>query len=98
MELLYFCPRWGQEHIPWDVFLQKVKQAGYDGVEAALPLGKKEQEEILAGFAKYSLRFIAQHYETINPDFDNHCTEYENRLRSLSKAQPLFINAQTGKD
>lgn len=52
MELLYFCPRWGQEHTPWEIFLQKVKEEGYDGVEASLPLSEKEQEEILNGFIK----------------------------------------------
>jgi hypothetical protein len=38
MKVLFFCPRWGQEHTPWNVFLNNVKQAGYDGVEAGLPL------------------------------------------------------------
>lgn len=98
MQLLYFCPRWGQENTPWDNFLQKVKEAGYDGVEASLPLCEDEQEEILNGFAKYSLQFIGQHWETVNPDFDEHKAEYETRLRSLANAGPLFICAQTGKD
>ncbi|MEJ7685108.1 MAG: sugar phosphate isomerase/epimerase [Segetibacter sp.] len=98
MNLLYFCPRWGQEHMTWDIFLQKVKEAGYDGVEASLPLSRKEQEEILNGFAKYNLQFIAQHWETVNQDFDKHIAEYETRLRSLADDKPLFINAQTGKD
>src|SRR4051794_9748295 len=98
MQLLFFCPRWGQEQIPWNVFLQKVKEAGYDGVECSLPLAGSEQEEILNEFSKYNLQFIAQHWETVNPDFGEHCQEYEARLESLAKAAPLFINSQTGKD
>lgn len=98
MNVLYFCPRWGQEHTRWDVFLQKVKEAGYDGAEVSLPPSKKEQEKMLNGFAKYDLQFIGQHWETVNPDFDKHLSEYETRLRSLAKAKPLFINTQTGKD
>lgn len=34
----------------------------------------------------------------MDPDFDKHKAEYETRLRSLAKAKPLFVNAQTGKD
>jgi sugar phosphate isomerase/epimerase len=98
MKLLFFCPRWGQEQTPWKTFLQKVKAAGYDGVETGLPLHKREQEEILNEFTKHSLQLIAQHWETINPDFNAHYSEYETRLQSLASAKPLFINTQTGKD
>lgn len=98
MKLLFFCPRWGREDTPWNIFLQKVKESGYDGVECGLPLLEKEQKEILDGFAKYDLQLIAQHWETVHPDFDKHCIEYETRLQSLANAKPLFINTQTGKD
>lgn len=98
MQLLFFCPRWGQELTPWDIFLRKVKEAGYDGVECGLPLVEKEQEEILNGFAACNLKFIAQHWETIHQDFEKHCLEYEIRLKSLANAKPLFVNTQTGKD
>ncbi|WP_018612158.1 sugar phosphate isomerase/epimerase family protein [Segetibacter koreensis] len=98
MKLLFFCPRWGQEHTPWDTFLQNVKEAGYDGVECSLPLSEREQEEILSGFSKYNLQFIAQHWETVDPNFEKHCLEYQTRLQSLANAKPLFINTQTGKD
>lgn len=98
MKLQFFCPRWGCEQIPWKIFLQNVKEAGYDGVEAGLPMHQREQEEILNELAKQNLQFIAQHWETVNPDFDKHCAEYETRLYSLANTKPLFINTQTGKD
>lgn len=98
MQLFFFCPRWGQENTPWDIFLQKVKKEGYDGVECSLPPSEKEQNEILEEFNKYDLKLIGQHWETIQPDFDKHCEEYKSRLQSLTNARPLFINSQTGKD
>jgi sugar phosphate isomerase/epimerase len=98
MKLLFFCPRWGQEHLPWDFFLSKVKQAGYDGVEAGLPLDENEKNKILKAIEDSGLRFIAQHYETKERDFAQHCSEYEIRIRNLASSKPLFINTQTGKD
>lgn len=98
MDILFFCPRWGQEQIPWNIFSAKVKEAGYDGVESGLPLHQKEQEEILNELAKHDLKLISQHWETVNPDFGQHYKEYETRLHSLAHAKPLFINSQTGKD
>jgi sugar phosphate isomerase/epimerase len=98
MKLLFFCPRWGQEHVPWNNFLSNVKEAGYDGVECGLPETENEQSEMLEGLLKYNLRFIGQHWQTINPNFKEHCIEYETRLKALADARPMFINTQTGKD
>jgi sugar phosphate isomerase/epimerase len=98
MKILFFCPRWGQEHVAWDVFLNNVKNAGYDGVEASLPIGEVEKEDILNSIQNSGLRFIAQHWETKEKNFEQHCNEYFLRLMNLASAKPLFINTQTGKD
>lgn len=98
MKIYFFCPRWGQEHTTWEVFLYSVKSAGYDGIEASLPTGEKEKEEMLNGLAKYDLKLIGQHWETVEPDFKKHCKEYESRLRNLAALKPVLINSQTGKD
>ncbi|BAU53590.1 sugar phosphate isomerase/epimerase family protein [Mucilaginibacter gotjawali] len=98
MKILFFCPRWGQEDVEWDVFLRKVKQAGYDGVEASLPQDEKQKFLILNGLEKQGLQFIAQHYETTEKKFDIHCQQFEQRLLNLASGNPLFINTQTGKD
>lgn len=37
LTLQFFCPRWGQEHETYAAFCRKVKGAGYDGIEAAVP-------------------------------------------------------------
>ncbi|MBD0331785.1 MAG: sugar phosphate isomerase/epimerase [Chitinophagaceae bacterium] len=98
MQLLFFCPRWGQNDVPWDEFAKKVKHAGYNGVETSLPLEQNEKQVILYELAKYDLQFIGQHWETVSPDFKQHVTEYKKWLYNLTDAKPLFINSQTGKD
>ena len=98
MDLKFFCPRWGSENLSYDLFFDKVKEAGYDGVEFSLPLDKKEKSLILRLLEKSGLLFIAQHWETTTNDFDQHKKEYQQRLINLTEANPLFINAHTGKD
>ena len=98
MEVLFFCPRWGQESVDWDTFSQKVKKAGYDGVEASLPYDEKEKTLILNSLQKHGLQFIAQHYETAEKDFAQHYQQFEQRMLNLAAEKPLFINSQTGKD
>ncbi len=98
MKLFFFCPRWGQEHLSWDVFLEKVKTAGYNGVETSLPMDKFERSEIVTKINEYGLFLIAQHWETIESDFTLHEKEYLIRLEALASVRPLLINTQTGKD
>lgn len=96
-QLRFFCPLWGSENLPFEVFAEKVKAAGYDGIE--IPLGQTLPEKsILTALGNQGLGFIAQHYETASPDPQAHLTEYCHRLENLASAKPLLINTQTGKD
>ena len=98
MEALFFCTRWGFADMEWNTFLQKVRDNGYDGVEISLPENEKEKDELLNGIERSGIQWIGQHWETVVPEFDRHCLEYERRLQNLASANPLFINTQTGKD
>ncbi|MGI8583073.1 MAG: sugar phosphate isomerase/epimerase family protein [Chitinophagaceae bacterium] len=98
MRLLFFCPRWGQANTNWNIFLNRVKLSGYDGIEGSSSQNEKDKDEMLNGLAKHDLKFIGQHWETVEPDFEKHYKEFEFRLRDLADAKPIFINSQTGKD
>ena len=98
MKILFFCPRWGQVHTPWNIFLKTVKAAGYVGIEASLPENERETAEMLEGLAKYSLAFIGQHWQTVAADPVEHYNEMDTRLHQLAEVKPLFINSQTGRD
>ena len=98
MEVLFFCPRWGQAGTDWDTFARRVKDAGYDGVETDLPATEQERLAFEDAMYKYSLAFIGQHWETTTPVYEVHRLEYGKRISALAEMKPLFINSQTGKD
>ena len=98
MQINYFCPLWGSDHLPAPEFLEKVKQAGYDGVEMSIPLDEKERNGWLDLFREYNLQWVAQHYETLSSDFEEHKVLYRKYLENLASSGPVFINSQTGKD
>ncbi|WP_345955755.1 TIM barrel protein [Mucilaginibacter sp. PAMB04168] len=98
MELLFFCTRWGQEDTPWESFCEKVKDAGFDGVETSLPLDENEIKFIQSTLSRHGLKLIGQHWDTVTPDFETHVNEFDLRLRSMAAALPLFITSHTGKD
>jgi sugar phosphate isomerase/epimerase len=99
MNILFFCPLWGSSDLPIDIFMEKAKKSGYDGVEVSLPLNDSQrQEKILKAIEKQGMAFIAQHYETTNSDPQMHLVEYRSRLEHLVEAKPILVNTQTGKD
>lgn len=100
MELKFFCPRWGSEGLDWDLFLQKVRSAGYDGVEIGFANGVSDRslEEVWNLAEKYHLLIIAQHYATYDADYNRHYEQYEGWLKKMQPYKPEKINSQTGKD
>lgn len=98
MKIKFFCPHWGSADLGFAEFIEKVKTAGYDGVEMSLPLDQSEKETILQTIRLNGLLHIAQHWETATTDFNEHKKEYRERLLNLASADPMFINSQTGKD
>jgi sugar phosphate isomerase/epimerase len=98
MKLKFFCPRWGSEHISFNIFAKKVKEAGYDGIEMSLPLNEKEKLQITHSIRENDLLHIAQHWETATTNFEEHKKEYARRIENLAQAKPVLINSQTGRD
>ncbi|MGL4631438.1 MAG: sugar phosphate isomerase/epimerase family protein [Leadbetterella sp.] len=98
MNTLFFCPKWGQEQLSWDDFCKKVKDNGYDGVEAGLNIDNDEGEEAFDALTKYGLKFIGQYYQSFESDFNLHIQNFEKYIRYLSKFRTIKIDSQTGKD
>lgn len=93
----FYAPQWGNT-LPFAVFCQHVKAAGYDGVEMALPLEPAESRDITDCLRHYGLDLIGQYWQSVETDLREHSRQYEKYLRHLVAADPLFINCQTGKD
>lgn len=99
MEIQYFIPLWGNDHLPLPEFFKKIKDAGYDGVEMNIPFDKRFTDELQNLLAVNNLLLIAQQWlppkkETAD-EYISGMVEY---LRHLASFQPLFINSHTGKD
>ena len=97
MAIKFYAPQWGNT-LPFATFCQHVKEAGYDGVEMALPLELSEAQEIIDTLRNYELELIGQYWQSLETDLEEHSQQYEKYLRNLIRAQPVFINCQTGKD
>jgi sugar phosphate isomerase/epimerase len=95
MKINFFCPRWGSENIPWDTFCDKVKKAGYEGVETPVPADTKEMMDALK---KYNLLLIGMCFYNPDKDFAVSIKNFEASIRSVAQLKPVLINCHTGKD
>lgn len=93
----FFAPEWGNT-LPFDIFCARVKEAGYDGVEMALPFEAVEKRRILDVLDAHGLSLIGQYWQSVERDVDDHARQYERYLNNLIEAKPVLINCQTGKD
>jgi len=100
MQIQFFCPRWGSEYLSWNIFLEKVKEAGYHGVEFGIPANTTEQEltDIWNLLEKHQLAAIPQHYDTVTIHFAQHEEQYAAWFEKIAPFPASKINSQTGRD
>ena len=99
MDILYFCPLWGSEHMELSGFFKRVINTGYDGVEIAIPFDNKFELELRTLLDKTGLKLIGhQHLPPKNETVDEYIERLEGFLEYLISFNPIFINSHTGRD
>lgn len=80
-----------------DAFCQKVKEAGYDGIEVWVPQEGKDQDNLLAATQKHGLSFglLCGSWES---EFQKHLASFDTSLAKAVALKPLYINCHSGRD
>jgi sugar phosphate isomerase/epimerase len=104
MKINFFCPRWGFENIPWEIFLANVKAEGYAGIEW-FPYSKKENyQHVINLLQRHELQFCIVMTVVKHPGgFENYLSLLKKQLLDLcvignEQLSPLHISAQTGRE
>jgi len=98
-QLKVLATNWGFEGST-DAFCEKVKGAGYDGIEVWWPTQPKAQEELFAALKKWGL-VVGFLVGGSDPDPQKHFTQFRNMVEpaATQKIQPpLYINCHSGRD
>ena len=99
MRIQIFAPQWGNNELPAKVFIDKVLEAGFDGIEMSLPLDAALREEWTGRIADAGLALIAAQWETVfHNDFKQHRAALAELLENACLARPVLVNTHTGKD
>ena len=99
MRIEIFAAHWGNNELAPQVFIERVKAAGFDGIEMSLPLDAAARDDWTSRIAAAGLGLIAAQWETVfHSAFEPHKQALAELLENACAAKPLHINSQTGKD
>ncbi|MBS1590933.1 MAG: sugar phosphate isomerase/epimerase [Bacteroidetes bacterium] len=104
INIKYICPFWGQEHLEANVFMNKVIENNFQGIEIHLPESKLFTASFIAGINSIYKKnsafvFIPQQLTTPeNETVTKYIARVKKKLLELISYQPTLINSHTGKD
>ncbi|GAB3165599.1 hypothetical protein GCM10027291_09220 [Telluribacter humicola] len=95
MKVLFYCPYWGMEHLNYAEAAQRVKAAGYDGMEIAV--WDNKYDEAAQAVKERGLDLILMAF-SMGDTFEEMQQNYRAWLEKVTSYHPRFINSHTGKD
>lgn len=98
MKIEIFCPYWGMEDIPFERFLENVKEAGFDGVEIWLPEKEKDIQKVPGLLEAYKLKVIAHQHQAEGKSIAEFCNSLGYYLQRSLELNPVRINSHSGRD
>ncbi len=97
MDLLLIRSKWDMPDAPLPLFLEKIKDAGFDGAEIHFEEAPRNPQEIVDTFGQYGMKLVAM-ITTEGNTAREHVASFERRLRYVRDLQPVHVNCHTGKD
>lgn len=88
--------KWGNKD-SIEVFCQKIKEAGYDGLEEWLPTKEVDRNRLLQACEKHQLK-LGLLVGSSDSDYHKHLDLFTKNLKDAAKLKPLYINCHSGKD
>jgi sugar phosphate isomerase/epimerase len=98
MEIKILCPLWGHEHLDLTDFCQKIREAGYDGIDTWIPENPVLKRQLFDALEKYELLLISHQHQAKGDDFPAFKNSFLHYLELSAEGNPLLINSHTGKD
>ncbi len=98
MQFLLLCTQWGMESLDIEDFLERVKTAGYDGIDTWVPETAKERIRLLRLLEEYQLVMVSHQHQAAGSTIDEFCRSMEYYLKVSAELNPVLINSHSGKD
>ena len=89
---------WGHEHLDIVDFCQKIREAGYDGIDTWLPEDPGEKRRLFGALEKFELLLVSHQHQARGERFEDFKDSFRHYLAFSAEGNPMLINSHTGKD
>jgi len=98
MKVHFFCSLWGMHQYSIEEAFEKIKKAGYDGVEMAYISGDHQPAKVKE-LARYNqLELIVAQVFAQSDTFEGYAESFTQYIKEIASMEPLYIISQTGRD
>ncbi|MGO1245451.1 MAG: sugar phosphate isomerase/epimerase [Sphingobacterium sp.] len=98
MEMKLLSPLWGHEHVEQNVFLEKIRLAGYDGIDTWLPDDVRLKQELFDYLQKHEMVIVTHQHQATGRTFEEFKSSFLKNLTICAEPNPISINSHTGRD
>lgn len=98
MEIKILAPLWGHEHTDITAFCHRIKEAGYDGIDAWIPDNPAVQRQLFEALEKEELLLISHQHQAHGRNFEDFKASFYHYLEFSMQGGPILINSHTGRD
>jgi len=98
MEIKILSPQWGHEHLELKTFLDKIKAAGYDGIDTWIPDNLADKRTLFDYLQQHEMYMVSHQHRAEGSTFKKFKESYIKNLYECAEPSPLLINSHTGRD
>lgn len=98
MEIKLLSPQWGHEHLELQTFLDKIRVAGYDGVDTWIPSNTDDKRILFNYLQQHQMYMVSHQHSAEGSTFKKFKQSFIKNLYQCAEPSPLLINSHTGRD
>ncbi len=98
MKIKILSPLWGHEHLELDIFLKKIREAGYDGIDTWIPDNKADKHILFDYLQQHEFYIVTHQHRANGSTFKKFMESFIKNLYQCAEPAPLLINSHTGRD
>ena len=97
MQIKILSPLWGHEHLEYTAFLDKMRDAGYDGFDTWFPDNGSEKKLLFDYLQKHEMYIVTHQHQAEGIHFEDFKNSFKKNLQRCAEPAPMLINSHTGK-
>ena len=98
MEIKILSPLWGHEYLPLKTFLEKIRLAGYDGLDTWMPANKDDERLLRDYLQQHQMHVVTHQHAADGSTFKKFRDSFVANLYQCAEPAPILINSHTGRD